>query len=313
MTRHPWYHKLEAGLGRPGTPQSFGPLEHRYCPMCGERENQPILENQYYALAELDVMSIVECESCSLMFTNPIPSLIWNQTFLNPQVNTFWTEPVWMTLEWQRQWAREKFTDGLRILRRLTPAGTLLDVGTGPGLFVRMAQEAGYRATGLDILPEGVERARGHNIPVIYSTVSDVSHSQKFSIVTLWCVIAHDPKCVDLLKDCYQLLEPGGTILIETPNMTLWRTLRRSRSLLEKFHLVESSHDELGAYGHINHFTVATLSRLLEATGFKEIRFHRIRNYSTEQGVMDFGKHLLFSLSGSVINFCFPMVATARK
>jgi hypothetical protein len=34
-----------------------------------------------------------------------------------------------------------KFLDGLAILKRLAAAGRLLDVGTGPGLFVRLARE----------------------------------------------------------------------------------------------------------------------------------------------------------------------------
>ena len=313
MSKLPWHHKLELRCGRPSTPQSFGPLEHRDCPLCGNTRYRSVLENQYYPLAELDVMSVAECQRCSLIFTNPIPSAKWYETFLSPKVNIWWDEPVWTTYEWQDQNSRDKFIDGLSIIRRILPNGTLIDVGTGPGLFVRLALETGYSAVGFDILPEGVTRAKTHNIPIVLGKSSGMEFNAKFDVVTLWCVIAHEANFVELVRDCRRALRPGGVILVETPNMTLWRLLRKPRALLERLRLTATSHDALSAYGHINHFTARTLSYLLKECGFVDIRFYAVRNYGTERGIVDWGKHLLFTTSRAHINFCFPLVATARK
>src|SRR5438132_637249 len=68
-----------------------------------------------------------------------------------------------------------------------------------------------------------------------------------YDIVTLWCVVAHEPDFMALLADCHRLLRRGGIILIETPNMTLWRTLHRCRRLLERLSLRPKEHDAVAA------------------------------------------------------------------
>ncbi len=180
--------------------RSFGPLANRDCPMCGSGRKRTILPDQYYQLADLDRMSVVECEDCSLLFTDPIPTPAWLDAFLNPEVNAPWREPVWTSLEWQKEHSTEKFADGLKIIRKLMPQGTLLDVGTGPGLFVRMAEEAGYDSLGLDVLPEGIKRAVELGIPVLADDPGNNTLEGKFDIVTLWCVVAHEPNFTDLVK-----------------------------------------------------------------------------------------------------------------
>ena len=306
-------HQLEAKYGRPETGRSFGPLEHRNCPLCDSDRKRTVLVDQYYPLADLDHMSIVECECCSLMFTDPIPTKNWLDTFLNPKINIWWDQPVWTTLEWQGQNSTAKFADGLKIIRQLAPSGTLIDVGTGPGLFVRMAEEAGYQAVGLDVLPEGVRRAADHGIRVIADDLSSPRFNGQFDIVTLWCVIAHEPAFAGLVRRCHGVLKPGGMVLIETPNMTLWRLLRTPRAWLRKLTGSNPDHDSLAAYLHINHFTTRTLTDLFSRCGFGEIRFHLVSNYADQRGPVDLGKRLLFAVSGSRINVSFPLVATARK
>jgi SAM-dependent methyltransferase len=126
-------------------------------------------------------------------------------------------------------------------------------------------------------------------------------------------VVAHDPDFMRLLRDCHRALKPGGLILIETPNMTLWRRLRTLRAALERVHFRSLSPDAVGAYGHINHFTARSLSDALVHVGFGETTSHWIRNHKGARGRLDDMKRFVFDVTGSRINVSFPLVMSARK
>jgi 2-polyprenyl-3-methyl-5-hydroxy-6-metoxy-1,4-benzoquinol methylase len=305
----PWYHQLEtAAVTLPAA--SYGALIDRTCPLCGAASARTILPRQYYALASLDVMAVVECRACRFLFTNPVPTPAWFERYLDRRSNPWWGDDAgWMTRHWQEENQREKFEDGLRLIRQLQDGGALVDVGCGPGLFVRMARDAGFDAIGVDVFGKVIDPADGtlSCIPVAALPPASVD------VLTLWCVVAHEQQFLRLLRDCHTALRPGGLIFIETPNMTLWRWLRPLRGTLEHVMSGARTHDVLGAYAHINHFTVATLRKALDLSRFRDVRFHLIRNYPGARSWLDGGKRLLFALSGARVNLCFPLVATAYK
>lgn len=285
---------------------SYGPLAARVCPLCGDSRRDALLGGQYYTRAPRDVMAVVECRCCAMMFTDPIPTAAWNETFLVR--NYAPDQHAWMDRDWQEQHELPKFIDGLRLLRRLAASGRLLDVGTGPGLFVELARKDGYDAVGIDLLAQVGER---RDRLIVKGTTADLP-SEAYDIVTLWCVVAHEPGFLDLLRECCRVLRPGGIVLIETPNMSLWRILRPPRAALEYLTLRHRSHDAMGAYGHINHFTTRTLTTALKRCGFDALESHSVRGYG-ETSPITAAKRLLFRMSGGHLNFCHPLVMTASK
>ena len=302
----PWYQDRVAAASI--APASFGALVDRACPVCGGARGRALLAGQYYALASLDLMDVVECHACRFVFTDPIPTSGWFDSYLDRRTNPWWGDDGgWMTLHWQQEHEREKFEDGLDLVRRHARPGKLLDVGCGPGLFVTMAREAGMEAMGVDVfagvVPDGDEHLKCLSVAALPAASVDV--------LTLWCVVAHEPDVLGLLRECRRVLRPGGLLLVETPNMTLWRWLQPLRRLRAAVSPRHRSHDELGAYAHINHFTAGTLASVLTASGFRDVRFHLIRNYEGARGWLDRGKRLLFRATGSRVNVCYPLVATA--
>ena len=284
---------------------SFGPLVHRPCPACGGTGSRAMLENQCYSFAPLDVMAVVECRACRFLFTDPIPSAAWFERYRD--LNRSWGgDGSWMTRHWQDEHEHERFVDGLAVLRTHSAGGKLVDVGCGPGLFVEMARGAGFDAIGIDTYPQqGLQHFK-------CAAVSDLP-PDSFDVLTLWCVVAHDADFLTLLRNCRRALKPGGLILIETPNMTLWRWARGARVVLERAGLRQVSRDSLGVYGHINHFTAGSLRAALREAEFEAPAFHMIRNHRGARNVIDRLKRALFRLSRSRVNVVFPLVAAARK
>lgn len=101
------------------------------------------------------------------------------------------------------------------------PAGAaLLDVGCGPGAFLTMAAEAGYRTTGVELNPLLAARAsRRSGAEVIVGGIESAHlEGRRFDIVTMLDLIEHLADPVAALRRVAGLLAPGGCVLLYTPN-----------------------------------------------------------------------------------------------
>jgi 2-polyprenyl-3-methyl-5-hydroxy-6-metoxy-1,4-benzoquinol methylase len=107
------------------------------------------------------------------------------------------------------------------VLQRIAPAPReTLDLGAGTGAWAMRLSVAGYRVTAVDIDPkgfaaEGVEfvvadlnQPFGHTFP-----------NRCFQLVTCLEVIEHVENPRNLLRECRRLLQPGGVLVVTTPNI----------------------------------------------------------------------------------------------
>lgn len=105
--------------------------------------------------------------------------------------------------------------------KRVPHAGaTLLDVGCGSGDFLVMARAAGWQVRGIDFDPKAVEVARGKGIEAEVGGLEQVrAIKERFDYITCSHVIehVHDPR--QWLVAMRDLLKPGGTLWMQTPNI----------------------------------------------------------------------------------------------
>jgi 2-polyprenyl-3-methyl-5-hydroxy-6-metoxy-1,4-benzoquinol methylase len=122
--------------------------------------------------------------------------------------------------EVKRQW-----TTNVGILKRHCPVGSkALEVGCLDGSGVSALMDAGFDAYGFDVaessrlecVRNGIERDRIH----IADSLLDVEFGQRFNLITIREVIEHVPDVSDLLLTAYQLLEPGGFVMVQTPRFS---------------------------------------------------------------------------------------------
>jgi 2-polyprenyl-3-methyl-5-hydroxy-6-metoxy-1,4-benzoquinol methylase len=161
--------------------------------------------------------------------------------------------------EVQMEMDRRKFNYGLDLIESfVTGKGRLLDVGCGPGVFLEVARERGWRVEGLEFNAWCVERVRGLGIPVVDSPLemADLA-AGTYQCVTLWTVLEHIVEPRPFLESIRRLLAPEGVALVLVPNVDSLAI----RILHEK--AVTFAGDS-----HVNHFSPATLMRLLAMSGF---------------------------------------------
>lgn len=91
----------------------------------------------------------------------------------------------------------------------------VLDVGCGTGQFVNMIQGKVKSVLGIDLSEECIDFAikRGLNC----KKVDFLEIDSRFDIISMWHLIEHLRSPADFIKHAYKILNPGGTLLIETP------------------------------------------------------------------------------------------------
>jgi 2-polyprenyl-3-methyl-5-hydroxy-6-metoxy-1,4-benzoquinol methylase len=156
-------------------------------------------------------------------------------------------------------------------IQRHQPNGELLDVGCGPALLLKVAQERGYRTSGCDISPWAVEYARENGFDVRLGDLeSQQFESRRFDVVVINHTLEHVTHPLDLLREARRVLTDDGILLVGVPNFD---------SLMA--HLMRTRWAGLLPDQHLWHFTPRTLTMMLQRAGFScqkmyvDSAFHR--------------------------------------
>lgn len=140
----------------------------------------------------------------------------------------------------------------------------LLDVGCGFGGFVALMRERGWDAEGVDPSPSVVEAATRKGRIVRLGTVEELPiGSDPYDAVTMFYVLEHVSDPMGALQKVFDLLVPGGTLLIRVPHTTPIVRLLAPAGLGG------------GLYDppyHLYDFSPAVLREMLRRAGFADVR-----------------------------------------
>jgi len=195
-------------------------LEPVVCNLCGSNEYDPYLERMDLYTSLPGVFKMVRCRNCGLIYENPRPTAnSWDAIYppsygqYNPSAQT------------QKLLSRLSRIYGLRkrarFIQRYKKSGSLLDVGCATGDFLEvMANQPGWKVAGIEPHPEASAYARSLGLDVQTGTLDDLkSDDLRFDVITMWHVIEHlfDPTAS--LEIINQHLQPGGIVILTTPNL----------------------------------------------------------------------------------------------
>lgn len=97
----------------------------------------------------------------------------------------------------------------------------VLDYGCGSGYGTQMLSEAAEKVIGVDISREAIDFAQKNYLSpnLEFKTIPEVLN-EKFDIITSFQVIEHVPNDIQYVDHLKKLLNPGGYLLISTPDKT---------------------------------------------------------------------------------------------
>ena len=139
----------------------------------------------------------------------------------------------------------------------------MLDYGCGTGSLCRVAREHGLRPTGIEADPNARQEVLRGGSFVVYESLESLLRAEPevcFDLIVLWNVIEHLRRPWLDLERLRGLLEPGGWLLISTPNATCL-----------KARLLGPRWDNHANPTHFYYFTRQSLRSLLRRSGFSKI------------------------------------------
>lgn len=138
----------------------------------------------------------------------------------------------------------------------------LLDVGCSSGALLLSAKKEGIEARGVEPARRAVEAAQTMGLTVFAGTLHEARYPREhFQAVTMMEVIEHLRRPIDAMKEIWNILVPGGILVIGTGNADSW-TVSFMRERWDYFHM-----ERYG--GHISFFTPRSLERLAGQCGFR--------------------------------------------
>ena len=144
---------------------------------------------------------------------------------------------------------------------------SLLDIGSGPGLFLKKGQELGWIVKGIEPSTQAVKYSREVLKLDIEENFLDANLAKnlgQFDVVNLGEVIEHLSDPTEMLKIVNSMLHNGGLISIIAPN-----DFNPFQLLLEN----SCDYDpwSIAPPHHLNYFDKESLSKLLDRCGFEVV------------------------------------------
>ncbi len=200
-------------------------------------------------------LQIVECRECGYVYANPR----WESGELLDAYKAVEDE-TYLLEQAARRKTFELRMQGIEQQIGRAYARRLLDVGAYIGVFVDVAQKAGWDACGVEPSEWAYTTAIKQGLPIIKGDLDAPALSDaRFDVITMWDVIEHVDDPAGELSKSHRLLKPGGLIVIHTMDID---------SLLARLmgHRWPWLMDM-----HIHYFSRRTLTQMLENAGFEVI------------------------------------------
>lgn len=225
------------------------------CPACGSAEHRSAFEKLGF--------SFQSCSSCATIYMSPRPSQrLMTDYYASSENYAYWARHIFPASEAARREKihRPRLAHVLDLCSRYGVArGTLVEVGPGFGTFAALAADSGSfaRVVAIEPTPELAAACRARGVEVVEKRVEDVDGEIRHAdVVASFEVIEHlfDPSTY--IARCRSLLASGGLLALSCPNGLGFDIA----TLGAKSLAVDAE--------HVNLFNPASLSLLLERSGF---------------------------------------------
>jgi 2-polyprenyl-3-methyl-5-hydroxy-6-metoxy-1,4-benzoquinol methylase len=250
------------------------PLENAACPVCNSRDFAPLETLRDRLWSRPGTFQMARCNSCSHGFLQLRPSIqnigfyydgLYDEGGLEIE-ERLQRSTLARLLNWRRLRALDARMRGKR--------GPHLDVGCGVSSLLRQIAGRGREVAGLDFDPAAVESQRvfcdGLKVRLWRGTLelaSDESEQEvnfageKFASVSMIHYLEHTFSPIEDLARTFDLLEPGGAIVVEVPSIESF-----NRRVYRSFWLPYLPPQ------HLSLFSRRSLKRALEDAGFSGVR-----------------------------------------
>jgi SAM-dependent methyltransferase len=240
--------------------------EGQACLACGCAQIVPLFTATDRLFETTDrEFKIVECRRCRLIRLYPRPAPEELAAYYPPN---YWFAPSESAASrLEERYRRFVLRDHVRFVRKAVeacgPAGLILDVGCGGGLFLNMLAAHGARVVGLDLSLDAAGVAwHRQGVPAVRASLAHAPFGREScSLITMFHMLEHLYEPQAYLDSARELLRPEGRLVVQVPNAASWQFL-----------LLGGNWNGLDVPRHLVTFRVKDLEALLEHCGFEVVR-----------------------------------------
>ena len=209
---------------------------------------------------------VIECEVCGFKHIIPIPTPeeldeLYKEEFYSTEKPRYFKDT-----EEDLEWWEMSYCNYYQIFEEYCPKGSrrLLEIGSGPGYFLKCGKELGWDVLGFEPSKQACEYSQKFNVKVVNDFFSERNADKygKFDVMYMNTVIEHLPDPISLIKTTKSVLNPNGIVCIISPNdyNPLQNILRKDLGY-EPWWVVPRH--------HINYFDFKSIKKLLERLRFE--------------------------------------------
>ena len=209
----------------------------------------------------VDGIHVIECASCGFKHVLPLPSqeeldALYQEEYYSSE------KPQYLkhTEEDQSWWEmtyRQYFDLFDKHLQKESPR--LLEIGSGPGIFLKVGKERGWDVLGIEPSQQAIASSDQFDVPVVHDFFSaeSVENLGTFDLIFMDTLLEHVPDPASTIDLCQSILNPGGLLCVISPNdyNPLQQILRENAQFSPWW--VVPSH-------HLNYFNFDSIKALLE-------------------------------------------------
>jgi len=135
----------------------------------------------------------------------------------------------------------------------------LLEIGAATGAFLKVMANRGWTVRGIEISDEAVTLARiNDQIDLFCGRLEDFTTDETFDVICMYQSLEHVADPAYVIERAYDLLNLGGIVVIEVPNLQGCDVKRSRQRRLQVYDLPL----------HLSHFTPKILERELRKANF---------------------------------------------
>ncbi|MCK0130381.1 class I SAM-dependent methyltransferase [Flavobacteriaceae bacterium F08102] len=104
----------------------------------------------------------------------------------------------------------------LRLINRVAIQKSVLDIGCGTGDFIKVCENAGWNAVGIEPHEGARKIAQNKCNGTVHASIEHIE--TQFDVVTMWHVLEHVVDLEYYLEQLTRLVKPKGSLIIAVPN-----------------------------------------------------------------------------------------------
>ncbi len=213
-----------------------------------------------------DGFDIIKCEKCGFKHIIPLPKQKDLDKLYEEQFYSEEKPDYFKYVEEDLEWWNETYKSYYKMFEKyiLNKHRRLLEIGSGPGYFLKCGKELGWDVLGVEPSKQAYKYSTKLGVSVINQFFSEesVGNNNKFDVVFMMNVLEHLPNPISLIKTAKNLLDKNGIICIISPNdYNPFQNILRKNLDYEPWWVVPKH--------HINYFNFHSIKDLLERLGFE--------------------------------------------